>query len=70
MLCCPITNQVKQYPFEVPLVLGEGSGNVTGVALSDQVRCVDFVARSAFKLGYVTPQCAKDVSIKAKTLLP
>ena len=69
MLCCPITNQAKNYPFEVPVVAGSNSG-VTGVALADQIRCVDFGARRANKFGFVTPQCVQDVSVKAKTLLP
>lgn len=69
MLCCPVTNQTKGYPFEVPVGPG-ANGNVTGVALADQVRCVDFVARRANKLGWVTVQCVLDVSSKAKTLLP
>lgn len=70
MLCCPITNQAKGYPFEVAIVPGANGGGVTGVALSDQIRCVDFVARKANKFGYVTPQCIQDASTKAKTLLP
>lgn len=69
MLCCPVTNQAKNYPFEVAVVPGGNSG-VTGVVLADQIRCVDFVARRANKVGFVTPQCIQDVSAKAKALLP
>jgi mRNA-degrading endonuclease toxin of MazEF toxin-antitoxin module len=41
-LLCPITNQVKGYPFEVVLPSG---GPVTGVILSDQVKSLDWRAR-------------------------
>ena len=69
MLCCPVTNQAKNYPFEVPIQPGGGS-QVSGVALADQIRCVDYVARKANKFAWVTAQCVQDVSSKAKTLLP
>jgi mRNA interferase MazF len=42
MLCCPMTTQVKGYPFEV-LITGERPG----AALSDQVKSLDWVARKA-----------------------
>lgn len=70
MLCCPVTNQVKNYPYEVAIMTGPGSQAVTGAALADQIRCVDWVARKAAKIGFVTQQCSQDASIKAKTLLP
>jgi mRNA interferase MazF len=69
MLCCPITNQAKGYPFEVPLVLAGGS-SLSGVVLADQVRCLDWKQRNAVKAGYVTVQCAVDVSAKIKLLIP
>ncbi len=43
-LCCPITSQVKGYPFEVALPPG---GSITGVVLADQIRSVDWRARGA-----------------------
>lgn len=36
---CPITNQVKGYPFEVPVPSGQGP---TGVILADHVKSVDW----------------------------
>lgn len=39
---CPVTNQVKGYPFEVAL---PRSSQVTGVVLSDQVKSLDWRAR-------------------------
>lgn len=38
-LICPITNQLKGYPFEVPLPDGF---KVTGVVIADQVKCLDW----------------------------
>ena len=43
-IVCPITNQAKGYPFEVPLPDDCG---VTGVILSDQVKSLDWRARNA-----------------------
>ena len=43
-LFCPVTNQVKGYPFEVVIPAGL---NVSGVILADQVRSFDWRARQA-----------------------
>jgi mRNA interferase MazF len=43
-LCCPITSQVKGYPFEVTVSL-EGKNN--SVILSDQLRSLDWRVRKA-----------------------
>jgi mRNA interferase MazF len=43
-LVCPITSQVKAYPFEVQIPVG---GTVSGVVLADQVKSVDWIARQA-----------------------
>ena len=43
-LCCPITSQIKGYPFEVSL---PADGKVSGVVLADQVRSLDWKARNA-----------------------
>jgi mRNA interferase MazF len=40
----PITNQVKGYPFEVPVAAGLAT---TGVILSDAIKSVDWKARRA-----------------------
>lgn len=41
-IACPITSQIKGYPFEVPLPPG---GRITGVILADQVKNIDWHAR-------------------------
>jgi len=43
-LVCPITNRAKGYPFEVSLPDGLA---VTGVVLSDHVKCLDWRSRRA-----------------------
>jgi mRNA interferase MazF len=43
-LVCPITNQVKGYPFEVPLPTGL---EIAGVVLADQLKSLDWKARKA-----------------------
>ena len=43
-LVCPITAQVKGYPFEVPIPTGLA---VSGVVLADQVKSLDWKARRA-----------------------
>ena len=48
MLCCPITSQIKGYPFEVRL---GSTGGVKGVVLSDQVKSLDWRARRARRKG-------------------
>lgn len=46
MLCCPLTTQIKGYPFEVLI-----AGNSPSVALADQVKCLDWVVRKAKRKG-------------------
>lgn len=47
-LVCPVTNQVKGYPFEVLL---PESGAIRGAVLSDHVKSIDFKARRAKPCG-------------------
>ena len=47
-LCCPITSQVKGYPFEVRLPPGLG---VEGAILSDQIKSLDWRVRKARRIG-------------------
>ena len=67
MLCCPVTSQVKGYPFEVQLV---GVKGVTGVVLSDQMRSLDWQARRADRVGRATDDVLADVVAKVRALLP
>lgn len=67
MLCCPITSQIKGYPFEVGLI---GVKGVQGVVLADQLRCMDWAARNARKEGRAADDVVADVMAKLRVLLP
>jgi mRNA interferase MazF len=64
LLCVPCTTQTKGYPFEVTL-----SGNREGVALADQVTCVDWRARKVTKKGTVAAAELAEIKAKAKALI-
>lgn len=65
MLCCPMTNQVKGYPFEV-LVNGNAK---KGAILADQVKSMDWKAREAEKKGKVSKETLQEVLEKLNTIL-
>jgi mRNA interferase MazF len=65
-LCCPITNQVKGYPFEVPVQAGLG---VSGAVLADQVKSLDWRVRRAELIGKLPVAVVGKVLAKVKTLL-
>ncbi len=66
MLCCPITSQVKGYPFEVEVKTQDG---IDGAILADQIKSLDWKARSAKKKSEVSPKIITDVLAKSLTLL-
>jgi len=57
---CPITNQIKGYPFEVVIPHGL---KVTGAILSDQVKNLDWRARD-IKLICKLPSAVTDEALK------
>jgi mRNA interferase MazF len=65
-LLCPITNQVKGYPFEV--VLPDGLP-VTGAVLSDQVKSLDWQARECARVCAIPDDIVCQVLRKLSTLL-
>lgn len=65
-LCCPVTSQVKGYPFEVPLPEGIG---VTGVVLSDHVRSLDWRVRRAEFMARLPSACLEEILQKLNALL-
>lgn len=64
-LVCPVTSQIKGYPFEVPVPSGYG---VTGVVLADHIKSVDWRARRALKIGRAT-ELADEVLARLVPLL-
>jgi len=65
LVCVPITNQIKGYPFEVAL-----TGNaVNGAALADQVKSLDWETRQAEKKGLATAGEMAEIKAKIGALL-
>lgn len=64
MLCCPMTTQVKGYPFEVAI-----AGDRPGAALADQVKSLDWVARRASHKGQVSSIELNEVRAKIFALI-
>ena len=65
-VCCPVTSQVKGYPFEV--LLPEGLG-VNGAVLSDQIKCLDWRARRARRIGNVSDEVLQETVSKILALV-
>ena len=64
MLCCPMTTQIKSYPFEVSIAAGGPS-----VVLSDQIKSVDWRVRKAKRKGKVSTEELADVRAKVRALI-
>lgn len=62
---CPITSQIKGYPFEV--LIPEGL-KISGVILSDQLKSLDWRAREAELIGKLPQVAMMEVLQKASTL--
>lgn len=65
-ILCPITNQVKGYPFEVPV---PDNLPVKGVILADQVKSLDWQIREATLICKLPEETVIDVLQKLETLL-
>jgi mRNA interferase MazF len=65
-ILCPITDQVKGYPFEVKIPTGL---KASGVILSDQVKSMDWRARKATRICSLPDATIRQVLNKVGTLL-
>ena len=65
MICCPLTTQIKGYPFEVIVEID----GIQSVILSDQVKSMDWKIRKAKYKSKVKPEVVTEVRAKAKSLL-
>ena len=65
-LACPVTNQVKGYPFEVAIPASVGA---TGVILADHLKSVNWKARQAEPLGHCTDEVMGEVRARLAPLL-
>jgi mRNA interferase MazF len=65
-ILCPITNQIKGYPFEVLIPPGMA---VSGAILADQVKSLDWRARNAEWICTLPGETVNEVLQKLGTLL-
>jgi mRNA interferase MazF len=65
MVCCPLSTQIKGYPFEVAAHIDGRSS----VVLSDQVKSLDWQVRRARRRGAVPASVIVEVRAKIKALL-
>jgi len=65
-LMCPVTGQIKGYPFEVALPTG---GAIGGVVLSDQVKSLDWRARRARRRSRAPSTVVDEVRAKLGLLI-
>ena len=66
VILCPLTNQIKGYPFEVRVPEGL---KASGAVLSDQVKSMDWRARGASLLCRVPEETVREVLNKVGTLI-
>jgi mRNA interferase MazF len=64
MICCPMTTQIKNYPFEVLI-----AGATATVVLADQVKSLDWRVRKATLKGAVSADELADVRAKILALI-
>jgi mRNA interferase MazF len=64
MVCCPLTTQIKNYPFEVVI-----TGMPQSVVLADQVKSLDWRSRNATRKGRVSPAELAEVRAKIRALI-
>ena len=64
LVCCPLTTQIKNYPFEVLI-----GGSPPSAVLADQVKSLDWRIRNARRIGRVTAQQLAEVRAKIRALI-
>jgi len=65
-IACPVTSQLKGYPFEVPLPPG---GKISGVVLADHVKNLDWQARRAVFEAKAPAEIVTEVRERLRVLL-
>jgi len=65
-LVCPVSSQVKGYPFEVPLPEGLP---ITGVVLSDHLKSLDWMQRKAEFVAHAPIEVLSEVLARLAPLL-
>ena len=64
MVCCPMTTQIKNYPFEVVI-----AGSSPSVVLADQVKSLDWRKRRAKRKGIISAAELAEVRAKIRALI-
>ena len=64
MICCPMTTQIKGYPFEVVV-----TGDPPSAILADQVKSLDWRARRTKRKASVGAEILDEVRGKIKALI-
>ena len=64
MICCPMTTQIKKYPFEILI-----AGTPASAVLADQVKSLDWRMRKATRKGVVSAEELADVRAKILALI-
>jgi mRNA interferase MazF len=65
-LFCPITSQIKGYPFEVQLPKGL---KATGAILCDQIKSLDWRVRKAMRLCPAPAEVGQETTAKILALV-
>lgn len=63
---CPVTGQIKGYPFEVSI---PNDKKINGVILVDQIKSLDWRARHVRYIDYVSDKVLQQCNRKIKPLL-
>ena len=64
MICCPMTTQIKNYPFEVLI-----GATPSSVVLADQLKSLDWRVRKATRKGAVSADELAEVRAKIMALI-
>jgi mRNA interferase MazF len=64
MVCCPMTTQIKNYPFEVMI-----AGPSPSAVLADQVKSLDWRKRRAKRKGIISATELSEVRAKIRALI-
>ena len=66
-LACPITSQIKRYPFEV--VLPKSSSGIQGAILADHIKSLDWQSRRIQRAGRASREVVGEVRERLFSLL-
>ena len=65
-LCCPVTSKIKDYPFEVRIII---KNKIDGVILSDQIKSLDWKKRQAMYIASASKETLNETVEKLSLLI-